>query len=110
MPRPIQIALDTSEVWATLIPLLFLAFTKRSAARDIVIYLWVSLFLNTIIVVISFVVYNTDASKLPFLLQNNTIEYNILSICRVFIFSVYFIRNGQDALKPLKRMILAFFL
>jgi len=77
-------------------------------AKEVLLYLWIALVLNTMIVFISFIIdYYED---LPFLLQNNTIEYNILSVSRTIIFSIYFIRNGPGALKPLKRMVVAFFL
>ncbi len=101
-----------SEVCALFIPLAIFLFYKinRRPVKEIILYLWISLFLNTIIVVLTFLPDYFDTKKFPFLLQNNTIEYNILSVVRVTLFTLYFIRNGQDMLKLQMKIILGFFL
>ncbi len=108
----LQKILSMSEVWALFFPLLVLVFYKinRPRVKEIIFYLWISLVLNTIIVVLTFLPDYFDTKDFPFLLQNNTIEYNILSAVRVTLFTFYFIRNGQESIKLLLKIILIFFL
>jgi len=112
MNKTIQSALDTSEVWALLIPLSFLAFKKikKDKVRPIITYLWFALFLNVIIVIISYLPDFTNTKTLPFLLQNNTIEYNIHSVIRVIFFTLFFMRLSNDKLNFQKILLGAFLL
>ena len=112
MKKIIQTALDTSEVWALLIPLSFLSFKKikKDQVREIITYLWVALVLNIIIVIISYLPDFTDTKKLPFLLQNNTIEYNIHSVVRVLAFTLFFMRISNDKRNLQKKILLGIFL
>lgn len=107
----IQLLLNTSEVWALLIPLIFISFKKidNPALKEIIFYLRIAFILNLIIVVISFLPDYYDTTKLPFLLQNNTIEYNMHSVIRVVLFTLYFMRNNDDALHLQRKIILGFF-
>ena len=111
MKRIIDTILATSEVWALFIPLSFLFFRKinSGAVKEVIIYLWIALLLNTIIVIVSFLpdYYNTD--RFPFLLQNNNVEYNIHSIVRVFLFTLFFIRNNSQNLHFQKKVLLGLF-
>jgi hypothetical protein len=109
MPRFLQDILDTSEVWALLIPIGYMLVRKvdTKAMKEIIIYLWVALFLNIIIVLISYLA-NDEENYL--LLKNNTTEYNIHATIRVILFSLYFIHNSQDVLRLQKKILLGFFL
>lgn len=112
MNKIIQTALDTSEVWALFIPLSFLLLKKmkKDGLKEIISYLWIALFLNVIIVIISFLPDFTDTTKLPFLLQNNTIEYNVHSVVRVIAFTLFFMRISNDKRNLQKKILLSIFL
>lgn len=112
MNKTLQTALDTSEVWALFIPLSFLLLKKmkKDQVKEIKAYLWIALFLNVIIVVISFLPDYTDTGRLPFLLQNNTIEYNIHSVVRVIAFTLFFMRISNDKRNLQKKILLGIFL
>ena len=111
MEETLQIILDTSEAWALLLPLTFLAFKKinKEPVKEVILYLWIAFFINLAMVIISFLPEFYDEKKLPFLLYNNTIEYNIHSIFRVLLFTLYFIRISHDTLHLQRKIILALF-
>lgn len=111
MLKIIQLLLDTSEVWALLIPLFLLFFkkVKKEPIREIIYYLWIALYLNIVIVLISFLPDFYDTSKFPFLLQNNTVEYNLHSIIRVTLFTLFFLRNSHDNINTIRKFLLGLF-
>src|SRR5260221_992131 len=111
----LQVILNISEVWAILIPLLYLSVSKvnRAALKEIILYLWIALLLNLIIVILVHLpnFYTPEQWRsLPLLLRANAIEYNLHSIIRVILFTFYFLRNSKDALQTVKKLILVSFL
>ena len=78
--------LNWSEVWALLIPLALVIIyrTKEPAMHPVILYIYIAFVLNAISTTL-FVFH----SKMPPLLQNNNLLYNLHSIARVFFFSWY---------------------
>jgi hypothetical protein len=101
--------LDWLEVWALFIPIAALFKNKKQPAylRPVVIYLFVALFLNLLIDI-------SWKGKIPFhfpeWFQTNTYLYNILSIMRLFLFSLFFIRLNQPFLVTIKKVLPLVFL
>jgi hypothetical protein len=110
MSKIVSLIFDWSEVWALLIPLLFLLFVKKQPAllTPVIVYLWLALALNIFEDVIA------DFKKIyhfPAWLQSNNAIYNIHSVVRFACFSYFFISLPQPAFKLLKKAIaLAFVL
>src|SRR5579863_2036511 len=100
--------LDWSEVWALLIPLIFLLFVRKPPAllTPVIIYLWLALILNLFVDVIA------DFKKpyhFPAWLQSNNPIYNLHSLVRFACFSYFFISLPQPAFKTFKKAIAVLF-
>jgi hypothetical protein len=98
--------LDWSEVWAPLIPLLFLLFHRRQPLylKPVIIYLWLAWILNVIIDFIWIL-----KKYLPYWLQSNNPFYNIHSIVRFFCFSLFFIRLPQTPFIRFRKLLAALY-
>jgi hypothetical protein len=97
-----------SEVWALLIPLLFLRNTSKlpPILKPVVIYLWFALAFNF------FADFIGDFKKIypfPYWLQSNNPIYNIHSVVRFACFSYFFISLPQHRFKTLKKIIVLIF-
>lgn len=95
---------DWLEVWALFMPLAVWAKGRKQPAylKPVVIYLFIALFLNLLI----------DISwkfKKPFhfpeWFQTNTYLYNIHSIVRLYLFSLFFIKLNQPFLVRIKKIL-----
>ena len=95
---------DWIEVWALFIPLAFLYKYKKqpSYLKPVIVYLFVALYLN----------YISDVSwkfKVPFhfpeWFKTNTYVYNVHSIARLTLFSIFFIGLKQPFLISLKKIL-----
>jgi hypothetical protein len=93
---------DWSEVWALLIPLTVLFLKKRQPAfnKPVIIYIWIALLLNT----------GIDLTwklrlSLPVAFQSNNYLYNIHSVVRLLLFSLFFIELKQPFLVKVKKAI-----
>src|SRR5260221_6303250 len=97
----LQVILNISEVWAILIPLLYLSVSKvnRAALKEIILYLWIALLLNLIIVILvhllNFYILE-QCRSLPLILRAHAIEYNLHSIMLVILFTFYFLSHSTD--------------
>ena len=100
----IQSALDWSEVWALLIPLIVLFFKRQRPRflKPVIIYLWLALGIN---LVIDFTWY--FKSYLPAWLQSNNPFYNIHAVARFACFSIFFMLLPQSSFRPLKKWLVA---
>lgn len=99
--------INWSEVWALLIPLLFLII-YRSGAKELQPlkwYVFIALLLNTVST-LSFW-YN---AQMPGFLKNNNILYNLNSLARVFFFSWYILLITPKQHKYLPRVLLMVYL
>jgi hypothetical protein len=88
----VLLAVDWTEVWATIIPLLVLIWHRKQPKyiKPIIIYLWIALFINLIGDIIG------DFSKyLPPWLQSNNVLYNIHSLIRFACFGYFFYTINQ---------------
>ena len=97
-------ALDWSEVWALLIPLLVLLFHPKQPnhLKPVIIYLWLALLLNLIIDLLwVFKIY------LPAWLRSNNPVYNIHSVARFICFSFFFIHYPKASFVKLKKLLAA---
>jgi hypothetical protein len=99
--------LSWAEVWALAIPILVLIFFRvnKKSIKEVVIYLFIALLLNSVIDIISHYF-----KVLPSAFQNNNIYYNIHSVIRVSLFSVYFIRTSDPADRITKKIVFGFFI
>src|SRR5688500_8810457 len=99
--------INWSEVWALLIPLLFM-FLFRSNEKELAPLKWyvvIALLLNTVSTV-SYI-YN---EQMPAFLKNNNIFYNLHSLARVLFFSWYIYLITPKQHKYLNRMVIAVYL
>lgn len=96
------LTLDWSEVWALLIPLGVLLFRRNQpeAMKPVIIYLFLALFVNTVIDVMYILM-----KYLPAWLRSNNPLYNIHSIIRFACFSLYFIRLPNASFRKWKKML-----
>src|SRR6187549_2306169 len=97
-------ALDWSEAWALVIPLMVLLFRRQQPVtlKPIIIYLWLGLIINLaidIIMVINTYRHNYDLSNNPL--------YNLHSVARFICFSIYFMQLPQPAFMKLKKVLAA---
>lgn len=102
MSRLLQLLKDWAEVWAPLIPLIFLLFRKRQPRflKPIIVYLILALLINIACDVIS------DYKKyLPSWLQSNNPLYNAHSVIRFICFSYFFILLKQHSFTKLKYIL-----
>jgi len=105
-------ALDWSEVWALLIPLLALLFFRKqpAALKPIIIYLWIGLILNiTIDIIMVLRIYNRGwiLTHFPEWLKTNNPLYNIHSVARFLCFSYYFMHLPQSSFTKFKKVLAA---
>jgi hypothetical protein len=102
-----QLLLDWSEVWATLIPLIYYLFHRNqpSFMKPVFIYLCFALIINLVGDIIG-----DFKSYLPEWMQSNNPLYNIHSVVRFICFGFFFIRLQQTAFVKLRNWltILAF--
>jgi hypothetical protein len=106
-----KLALNWSEVWALLIPLLILLFVKRQQPpflKPVINYLWLALILNlSADAIADFKIY------LPAWLQSNNFLYNVHSVVRFLCFSYFFIfyrNSGRISLKKILPVLFIAFL
>lgn len=99
MQQVIQLIIDWSEVWALLIPL-FIRKKQPALYKPVVFYVWAALFINLSIDVIW-----KCRALLPAAYNSNNYLYNIHSIIRFLLFSLFFIRLKQPFLVTLKIII-----
>ncbi len=83
---------DWAEVWALLIPLIYLLFKRKQPRflKPVIIYLFIALFINIAVDIIA------DYKKhFPAWLQSNNPIYNVHSVIRLVCFSYFFIALKQ---------------
>ena len=100
----LQTALDWSEVWALLIPLVALLYKQERPRflKPVIMYLWVALTINIMIDAIW-----VFKSHFPAWLQSNNPFYNIHSLARFACFSIFFLQLPQASFNKLKKWLLA---
>jgi hypothetical protein len=105
MMKLLSSAVDWSEVWALLIPLIILLLRRRQPAyvKPVIVYLWLALLINLVIDVIMFINIATPGSSL-----SNNPYYNLHSLARFACFSIYFIQLPQPSFVKLKKYIAIF--
>ena len=100
----LNLIFDWSEVWALLVPMIFILRAKNieSYLRPIIFYVFAAFFINLFADIIA------DFKKplgFPSFLQTNTFLYNIHSIVRFACFSQFFIRLSPPYFSTSKRVI-----
>lgn len=94
---------DWAEVWALIIPLVFILPLRKLQRwqKPVLVYVIVALLLNIIATLIS------NRNYIPFIIpwKNNIIIYNIHSVVRFVCFSYFFILLKQKHFNLIKRMI-----
>ncbi|MEO3407749.1 hypothetical protein AAFN85_27775 [Mucilaginibacter sp. CAU 1740] len=101
MVEIIQSIADWSEVWALLIPLTILVLKKKQPffSKPVVVYIWVALAINITV---------DTVWKLKLVLprpyNTNNYLYNVHSVIRLLLFSVFFIRLKQPFLSRAKKI------
>lgn len=100
---------DWAEVWALFIPLIVLFRNKRQPGFlfPVVIYVFISLYLNYLIDVSW---KGKHVFPFPDWFQVNTYYYNALSIIRFFLLSWFFIKLDQPFLRTVKKIVPILFL
>lgn len=95
-------ALNWSEVWALLVPLVVLLFRHQQPAglKPVIIYLWLGLFINLAIDIIMVlrIYYHKEQ------LTNNPL-YNLHAVVRFICFSFYFIQLPQASFIKFKKIL-----
>jgi len=97
-----QLLLDWSEVWATLIPLIYYLFNRNqpSFMKPVIIYLFFALVINLVGDIIGdFKIY------LPVWMQSNNPLYNLHSVVRFVCFGLFFISLKQTAFVKLRNWL-----
>jgi hypothetical protein len=105
MIKAIRLFADCAEVWIFLIPLFFILRCKKELPgylKPVRLYVFVGLFLN-ILIIISWKLKNRW--NLPDFLHSNNFLYNIHSIVRLLLFSLFFIKLNQPFLPRLKKLL-----
>ena len=99
----LQIILDWSEVWATLIPLTFILSRKNIPVylKPVRLYVWVALLLNTAATLLWWFKNPWGIEKGDFF-WSNTFLYNTHSIIRLLLFSWFFILLKQRFMHRVK--------
>lgn len=105
MVKWLSSALDWSEVWALLIPLIILIVRRRQPAhvKPLIVYLWLALFINVVIDVIMAINIATPGSRL-----SNNPYYNLHSLARFACFTIYFIQLPPLSFITLKKYLALF--
>jgi hypothetical protein len=111
MKNFLQQVLDWSEVWALLIPLIFIIKRKNipDYLRPVSIYVWITLILNIAATLIWKYKVAWGMQPGDFLWSNNFL-YNTHSIIRLLLFSWFFILLRQPFMRIVKLVIPAVFL
>ncbi len=95
--------MDLSEVWALVIPLLFIFPVSglKSWQKPVVTYLFIAFVLNVLSGLI------TNSNRLPFHLpwKNNLVFYNVHSILRFICFGYFFLVIKQQYFTRLRKLI-----
>jgi hypothetical protein len=109
MIKILESIIDWSEVWAPLIPLLFLIFGHKPPAllKPVIVYLLLALVINLFGDIIG------DFKKtyhFPVLLQSNNPLYNVHSVIRFACFSYFFISIQRPLFTNFKKIIVLVFL
>lgn len=104
MRQWVQLVLDWSEVWAILIPIII--YKKQPVLyRPVVSYLWCALFINlTIDFVWKF------RMVIPSAYNSNNYLYNVHSIIRFCLFTLFFVQLNQPFLVWVKKIVPILFL
>ena len=102
MGKFLKFLLDWSEVWAPLIPLVFLLFKKNQPRflKPVILYLVAAFLLNAVSDIIS-----DYKAYLPGWMQSNNPLYNVHSIIRFICFSYFFIILKQSYFTRLKYIL-----
>ena len=102
MGKLLQLALDWSEVWAPLIPLIALLFKRNQPQflKPVIVYLVCGFFIN-----LSGDIISDFKSSLPGWLQSNNVLYNVHSIARFICFSYFFLMLKQPSFITLKKVL-----
>ncbi|MEN0052083.1 MAG: hypothetical protein AAGC65_00370 [Mucilaginibacter sp.] len=101
MFRIFQIVIDWSEVWALLIPIPILIHKKQPAMiKSVVFYVWIAFFIN-LAIDLTWKLRN----YLPTAFNSNNYLYNLHSVIRFFLFSIFFIKLRQPFLSTIKKAI-----
>jgi len=95
----IQLIVDWSEVWALLVPMLF---CKKQPVlfKPVVFYIFIAFFINLAVDIIW-----KFRTMIPTAFNSNNYLYNLHSIVRFLLFSLFFIRLNQPYLLILKKAI-----
>lgn len=93
---------DWSEVWALLIPLAILYIKKKQPPfnKPVIIYVYAALTINVLIDVIWKL-----KTVLPVPYNSNNYLYNLHSVVRLLLFSLFFIKLNQPFLSKTKRIV-----
>ena len=105
MIEAIRLFADWAEVWIFLIPLFFILRCKKELPaylKPVKLYIFIGLFIN-IIILISWKFKNKW--DLPDFLHSNNFLYNIHSIVRLLLFSLFFIKLNQPFLVTIKKLL-----
>ncbi len=102
MGKFFKFLLDWSEVWAPLIPLVFLLFKKNKPRflKPVILYLVAAFLLNAVSDIIG-----DFKAYLPQWMQSNNPLYNVHSIVRFICFSYFFIELKQSSFTRLKYIL-----
>lgn len=101
MPKIIQLLLDWSEVWAVCIPAAILLTKKQPAVlKPVVFYVWTALAIN-ILIDLTWKLRNV----IPTEYNSNNYLYNLHSVIRFFLFSIFFIGLKQPFLVRFKKLL-----
>ena len=97
-----RLALDWSEVWAPLIPLICLMFNRNQPGylRPVIFYLWFAFIINLAGDIIS-----DFKNLLPSWMHSNNPLYNVHSIIRFICFSYFFISLRQASFQRLRYIL-----
>lgn len=99
----LSILFDWAESWAPLIPLAVLLWYPSQPAylKPVIIYLWISIILNTA----ANIIWKQEVLGLALFTDNNTPIYNIHSIIRFSLFATFFISLKHNFAKKTKLLI-----
>lgn len=104
----INIIFDWIEVWVLLIPISVLLTPRKISfeLRPVVYYLFIALLLNTV----ANLIYNQKNLGLNLPWHKNVILYDLHSIIRLLLFSLFFIRLNQSLFVNIKKYLPILFL
>ncbi|MFW0715960.1 hypothetical protein [Pedobacter sp. N23S346] len=106
MAKIFQFIIDWSEVWGLFIPISILCYRKQpDSNKPVVFYVYVALVINLAIDLTW-----KFRSILPASYTSNNYLYNLHSILRFYLFSIFFIRLDQPFLVVIKKIIPVCFL